>query len=224
MDTKTRNFGAVIFDMDGTIIDSEPIFRLITKRSANELGFGIEDETYNSWIGLPRESLEKAIVNAMGPIFPMTEFKELFATNWNAYTDNNGIETKPGIPGLLELLTDREIPFAVATSTPIVQANRSLELAKIKIFVENVVGGDQVKHGKPAPDIFMKAANILRKPPEECIAIEDSAIGIQAATDAGMLTILIPDAQLPNHQTMMMADYVLPCSRKAVSVIRAFFP
>ncbi len=218
-----ENLTAVIFDMDGTLIDSEPIFKKIAKRSASELGYNIEDDVYNGWVGLPRESLEKAIIESLGKNFPMTRFKEIFAENWISYTELNGISPKSGIPDLLESLVDLEIAMAVATSTPTRQAQRSLEIAKIKTFFKFVVGGDQVKCGKPAPDIFLKAASILNTSPKQCVAIEDSAIGIKSANAAGMLTILIPDTIFPGPEIVALADYVLHSSEAAGNVIQLAF-
>ena len=80
-----------------------------------------------------------------------------------------------------------------------------------------------MKCGKPAPDIFLKAASILNTSPKRCVAIEDSAIGIKSANAAGMLTILIPDTIFPGPEIVALADYVLHSSEAAGNVIRLAF-
>ena len=218
-----RNLSAVAFDMDGTLIDSEPLFKLIATESALELGFTIDGETYGSWVGLPREALEKAILKSLGSTFPIEDFKNIFAKRWVSYTEENGIAPKPGIPALLRSLAEEKIPLAVSTSTPTAQAERSLRIAGIRPHFQAIIGGDQVEKGKPAPEIFLKAARVLNTPPEKCLALEDSAIGVESAVAANMPTIMIPDTVYPNEKTKELADFVIPSSEKACRVILAIF-
>ena len=221
--SKFKTVCAVIFDMDGTIIDSEPLFKLIAKKSASELGFSIDDDTYRGWVGLSRESLERAILKSLGKDFPLSEFKDIFAARWISYTETNGISPKPGIRELLGYLNENNIPLAVATSTPTLQAERSLEIAQLKIHFRNIIGGDQVKNGKPAPDIFLKAASKLNTSSNKCLAVEDSAIGIKSAAAAEMITLLVPDTVCPDQKTLELANYVVPSTEIACRVIKAMF-
>ena len=218
-----RNLSAAIFDMDGTIIDSEPLFKLIANRSALELGFSIDEETYNTWVGLPRESLERAILQSLGPNFPLEDFKQIFAYNWISHTEKNGISPKLGIPELLRRLSKEKIPLAVATSTPTEQAERSLRIAGLYDPFDIIIGGDQVENGKPDPEIFLKAAGALGYRPEECLAVEDSTIGVESAIAANMFTILVPDTVYPNKKTQEIANFVIPCPETACRVILAIF-
>ena len=218
-----KKLSAAIFDMDGTIIDSEPLFKLIANRSASELGFSIDEGTYNTWVGLPRESLERAILKSLGPKFPLEDFKQIFADNWISHTEKKGISPKSGIPELLQCLSKEKIPLAVATSTPTEQAERSLKIAGIREPFDIIIGGDQVKKGKPDPEIFLKAARALGYRSEECLAVEDSAIGVEAAVAANMFTILVPDTVYPSKKTQEVANFVIPCSKTACRVILAIF-
>ena len=218
-----KNLSAAIFDMDGTIIDSEPLFKLIANRSASELGFSIDEKTYSTWVGLPRESLERAIVKSLGPKFPLEDFKRIFASNWISHTEESGISPKPGIPELLRRLSKEKIPLAVATSTPTEQAERSLRIAGIHDPFDIIIGGDQVGKGKPDPEIFLKAAQVLGYHPEECLAVEDSAIGVESAVAANMFTILVPDTVYPSNKIREVANFVIPSPKTACRVILAIF-
>ena len=145
--------------------------------------------------------------------------------NWKREhkTENEGIPPKPGIPLLIEKLNANHVPLVVATATGRQRAIRSLELSGLSDLTKNLVGGDEVDNSKPEPDIFLRAASILGVPARRCIAVEDSAVGIRAASDADMLTILVPDLSIPDPKTVETADYVLSSTEKASRVLLRFF-
>jgi HAD superfamily hydrolase (TIGR01509 family) len=120
-----------------------------------------------------------------------------------------GVPRKPGLVELLELLRARDVPRAVATSTAGRLARHKLEQAGVGGYFEVIVGGDEVAHGKPAPDIFLAAADRLRQQPTRCAVLEDSGPGIRAAYDAGMVPILIPDGRPPAEETRRLAAFVV---------------
>ena len=107
------------------------------------------------------------------------------------------MEQKPGIAALLEFCKQAGLAYAVATATSQELARERLALAGLDGMFPDIVGGDQVKHGKPDPDIYVIAAKALGLPPEECVAIEDSPNGIAAGLDAGCNVILVPDLTPP---------------------------
>ena len=142
---------------------------------------------------------------------------------WEKKTESEGIPTKPGIPFLIKNLQENQVPLVVATATGRKQAIRSLELSGLSNLTKNLVGGDEVEKPKPDPSIFVRAASILGISPKRCIAVEDSAVGVRAASQADMLTILVPDLVLPDFKTMTTADYVIPSTKKASKVLLRFF-
>lgn len=212
---------AVIFDMDGILIDSEPLFRAAAKQAAEALGYALSDEVYVQWMGLPPKAVEAAVRESMGDDFPMEPFRATFRDVWIRHTDANGVPAQPGISALLDELKTRSVPFAVATSTFREQAERSLELAGLSPLIDIMIAGDEVSDGKPAPDIFLAAAAAIGVDASACIALEDSAVGVRAASTAGMLTIMVPDLHQPDVATAELARYVIRDTATAASVVRS---
>ncbi len=220
---KRRVYGGVVFDMDGILINSEPLFRRAAQQAARELGHHLSDETYAMWMGLPPRGVEAAIIESMGPTFPMLAFRDEFRRIWVEHTEQHGMPPQPGMPELLAGLRERDIPFSVATSTQRDQALRSLELAGLGTFINVLVAGNEVTEGKPAPEIFLRAASGIGIEPERCVALEDSSVGVHAASKAGMLTIMVPDLHQPSAATAALAHYVLPGTARASRVVLTLF-
>ena len=216
-------YAGVVFDMDGILIDSEPLFRRAAQQAAQDLGHHLSDATYAMWMGLPPRAVEAAVVESMGPSFPMRAFREEFRRIWLAYTEQHGMPAQPGIPELLVALRERGIPFSVATSTQRDQALRSLELAGLSSYIDVLVAGNEVTAGKPAPEIFLRAAAGIGIAAKRCVALEDSAVGVHAAAAAGMLTIMVPDLHQPNAATAALAHYVIPGTARAAGVVLRLF-
>ena len=125
---------------------------------------------------------------------------------------------KPTIP--FEFDVKQEI---AATSTERAQAERSLALAGLAHYIEVIVAGNEVENGKPAPDIFLRAAAAIGVAPTACVALEDSAVGVRAAAAAQMLTIMVPDLHQPTQEVAALANYVLPSTRDAARVVLRMF-
>lgn len=220
---KPRAYAGVVFDMDGILIDSEPLFRRAAQQASRDLGHHLSDETYAMWMGLPPRAVEAAVLESMGPSFPMPAFREEFRRIWLDHTDRHGMPAQPGMLELLAGLRERDIPFSVATSTQRDQALRSLALAGMSDFIDVLVAGNEVTDGKPAPEIFLRAAAGIGIAAENCVAMEDSSVGVRAASAARMLTIMVPDLHQPNAETAALADYVIPGTARAARVVLTLF-
>ena len=212
-------FTAVIFDLDGTLIDSEPIFRLVAKRAAKDFGHTFSDELFLDLVGLPGYEVEQGIRAAFGDDFPMAAFRDRFVVHWADHVESHGIDVKPGVRTFVSHLDTHTIPYAIATSTAYERARQSLALAGLANHFPTLIGGDQVTNGKPAPDIYLEAAAQLAVPAVSCIAIEDSKVGVAAARAAGMYTIMIPDLKQPDAETAAQADLVLPSLSEALALV-----
>jgi HAD superfamily hydrolase (TIGR01509 family) len=217
-----RQFGGVIFDMDGVLINSEPKIRLCAQETAEEIGYTISNAAYISWMGLPSRDLRLAIQDTMGPEFPMDIFYERYRENWDNNLEKNGMKAQPGMPELLHHLKECGVPFSVATSTDRLHALKSLEISGLLPFIKSIIGGDQVTRGKPDPEIFLRAAELINVPSSQCIALEDTPIGVKAAASAGMFTIMVPDVVAPDS-VLNLCKYVLPSTRSAARVITKLF-
>ena len=218
-----HSYAGVVFDMDGILIDSEPLFRRAAQQAARALGHQLSDETYAMWMGLAPRAVEAAVVESMGPAFPLRAFRDEFRRIWLEHTAQHGMPPQPGMPELLAELRERGVPFSVATSTQRDQALRSLDLAGLGAYIEVLVAGNEVAQGKPAPEIFLRAAAGIGVDPTRCVALEDSSVGVHAAAAAGMLTIMVPDLHQPNAATAARAHYVIPGTARAACVVLTLF-
>lgn len=211
----------VVFDMDGVLIDSEPIIRAAARLAAREIEREVTDEFYASVLGLPGVQVEAAFMLEFGVDFPLADYRQRFERRYREQVSTRGIAPKPGIPDLLDALTERRVPIAVATSTRAGNAQDALAAAGLLSRLPVCVTGDQVTQGKPAPEIFLAAASRIGIPAPRCIAVEDSEVGARAAVAAGMFTLLVPDLKPPSSEIAGMVSEVLASMPHAAARILA---
>ena len=183
---------AVIFDMDGLMIDSERIVQLAWKIVGERLGYGDLGEDIYHTMGLSVVR-EKYFIKKYGEKFPFQEFLTEYRKEYYEYVNKNGIDAKPGLYQLLETLKQLGIPMAVATSTSRESAMKNLEAKNITSYFAGFVCGDMVTESKPSPEIYLKACELIGVDPKNAIALEDSFNGIKAAYAAGMMPVMVPD-------------------------------
>ena len=180
----------VIFDMDGVIIDSEPIHQECERRMFSLLGINISDEEHNTLIGATDETLWTTLGNLHHLPISITEAIQLKKKLYLEYLKSeNNIQPLPYINELIADLYENGFRLAVASSSPHEQIDFILEKFKFKRYFHAVVSGEDVKEGKPHPEIFLKASDAVGVPPNLCVVIEDSYNGVTAAKKAGMLCI-----------------------------------
>ena len=183
---------AIIFDMDGLMVDTEPLSRQAWDSVLNTFGYTLSDEVYLQMIGRrSRESVQIAW-NA----YPLPISAEELLARKTAVFETHLLQNTPIMPGLMELhaeIAKRQIPWAVATSSPRHHAETILTQLELTNSCHAIAAGDEVVYSKPAPDIYFLAAQRLGIAPENCLALEDSVPGSQAAVAAGMTTIAIPN-------------------------------
>lgn len=203
---------AVILDMDGTIFDTERVYHDAW------IAAGVPEPLYFRLIGRGR--------NEIVSIFrkEMTTPPEVLFDRCNAERDkilSAGIPKKPGLDALLEYLKQRNYRIALATSSQTPTAEHNLMRAGVRSSFDAVIGGDQVEQGKPAPDIYFKAAQALGCPPADCAVIEDSFNGIRSAHAAGMYPIMVPDLQKPDAEMQKLAAAIVPSLADVPAVLEA---
>jgi len=209
--------------MDGLLLDTERIARQAFFNASQELGLSINSHIFKQLIGRNSESSKKFLVDTFGADFPYARFIQKVGQFEKISIQKNGIPTKPGIWDLLDLLDRFKIPRAVGTSTKkktAVERLRSTNL--LDRFIE-IVGGDEVSRGKPAPDLFLQAASRLKQKPEHCLVLEDSEPGIRAANSAGMIAIMIPDLVPASDEMADLAFKIVPSLGNLAEILEPVF-
>jgi HAD superfamily hydrolase (TIGR01509 family) len=186
----------VIFDMDGLLIDTIPLYIQAMTGAGAAVGHHITREYLLSLIGLLGHELQQRLVDDFGPAFPVEDY--LAETGERlAQLLHKGVPLKPGATELIEYLNATGIPIAIATSMKRQEVEHQLQLAKLRHMFVAVVGRDDVPRSKPYPDLYLRAASHLGLEPDVCVALEDSFNGIRSAQAAGCMVIMVPDVLAP---------------------------
>ena len=190
---------AVVFDMDGLLVDTEVLVREAMMDQALEMGRELPLPVFLSMVGTNHATSEQVLVDHFGPGFPLGEFKTSWVKRYRVLSEA-GVSLKTGVVELLDQLDALKIPRAVCTSSHHREVNLNLTPhGLIDRFQQFVAHGDYAR-GKPAPDPFLKAAEVLGVAPDFCLALEDSHNGVRAAHAAGMMTIMVPDLLEPTAE------------------------
>ena len=221
MSKKRTKLSAVIFDMDGLMLDTERIYQSAWRSAGEELGYTLSDKLLHATTGRPAHDCYRLLLEEQGEDFPLAQFNAVSSVHWERHVTARGIDQKAGLCELLDLLDQHQVPRAVATSTAYPKALFTLRAGGIDTRFKDIVTGDQIQHGKPAPDIFLAAAKKLNVDPHECIALEDSEAGVLAASTAGMYTIMVPDIKQPSPEIAARANRVMPSLHDVCELIKA---
>ena len=189
---------AVIFDMDGVLFDTEQLSRRLWREVFERYGIDFSDELFLKLIGRTMDAVYKTLALELGSGLPL---QEIFDEQEDLYKETTSLPMplKPGVHELLDWLREQGIPCAVGSSTNHSEVEDTLAINDLRRYFPVVVGGDYVKHGKPAPDIFLKAAEYLQTEPANCLVIEDSNNGLKAAKAAHIPAIMVPDIVGPDE-------------------------
>jgi HAD superfamily hydrolase (TIGR01509 family) len=198
---------AVIFDMDGLLLDTEPLYRAAWQRALRKFGYELSDKQYARLAGRNREDGERMLKEEFGWNVPLDRFRPL-CEEYEAEEFSRPIPKRPGVDELLALLEERGIPKAVATSTECARAVKHLTEAGLIGRFCAVAAGNEVAYGKPAPDLFLLAAKRIGRDAAGCLVLEDAEPGIRAARAAGMRGFLVPDLIAPSDEVRKLADGV----------------
>jgi len=215
---------AVIFDMDGLMLDTERLRKQLFERVVAEHGMTLPDDLYLQTIGRTLRDTRVIFAEQMGVDFPFEALRVKRQKIEHDHIDQHGVPTKPGLEVVLDLLDTRAFPRAVATSSARATAHRLLQVAGVRQRFDVIVGGDDVAHGKPAPDLFLLAAEHLGVGPADCVVLEDSSAGIRAAHRAGMTPILVPDLQPPADDVRDLAYRICASLHEAATVLVELLP
>ena len=194
----------VIFDMDGLMTDTERLYIDLWCQILREQGMEEHREVVTHCIGMDHGKTRAYITETLGEDFDYLSVLGEAGKRSDAYCQAHGIPVKLGLYELLNYLDQEKIPYAVATSSRGEGARSKLRQIGVLARLHGLVTGDMVEKGKPDPEIFLRAAEILHLPPETCLVLEDSPHGILAAYKAGCLPMMIPDLWPPDEETQSM--------------------
>lgn len=191
----------VLFDMDGVILDTEKLYLRFWKEAARVCGYEMTEEMALGMRSLNHSAGERRIREYFGESADYHKIRNKRIELMDIFVNEYGVDSKPGICELLTFLKENNIKRAVATASPKERAKQHLTSVGVWDAFESVVSVQSVKHGKPEPDVFLYAAEVLGLQPEECIVLEDSPNGLLAAYRAGCVPVMVPDQDGPDDET-----------------------
>jgi HAD superfamily hydrolase (TIGR01509 family) len=200
---------AVVFDMDGLLLDTEPIAARAWSEAAAQAGVTFDPALALRMVGSNFTDCS-AMLRAHAPAsYPVDAVLGAWHQAYDTLCARDGVPVKPGVAALLDWLTAIRVKRAVATSTRRARAAEKLADARLLHRFDAVVGGDEVARGKPAPDIYLEAARRIGVAPGECVALEDSDPGVRAALGAGMTVFMVPDLVRPSDELARLVPFIV---------------
>ncbi len=190
----------VIFDMDGTLIDTEKYYRIFWPRAMKEFGYVMSDEQALSMRSLGLPFAPQHLKNMFGEEVDYYAVRDKRKELMEAFLEEEGIDLKPGAIELLSWLREHGIRTAVATATDMDRAKKYLSGLGLLPYFDEIISATMVREGKPSPDVYLYACEQLGRSPKECMAVEDSPNGVLSACQAGCKVVMVPDQTQPDEE------------------------
>ena len=207
-----------IFDMDGTLFDSERIYKDAWLETVNYFGKDRGVELINSVSGASEANCRKAIHEFYPDVDVDKFFDYVIDTAEKIF--ENGVDMMKGVPEILKFFEENGVKMAIASSSSHSVINRNVERADIKKYFTAIISGEDVRNGKPAPDIFLLAAEKINVPANDCYVFEDSFNGIRSAYAAGCAPIMIPDTMQPTDEIKKICTGIYSNFIEAMNAIK----
>lgn len=199
---------AVLFDMDGLMFDTERLYGKAWQHAAKLQGCRISDETVLKIKGANKALVYEMLIEDAGNEFDVYKGEEAREEYIESYIKENGLKKKKGLDNLLRYLKNNNIKTCLATSTDKEVAIGYLKMTDVYEYFDEFTCGDEIEHGKPAPDIFLKAAGKLDVDICESLVLEDSINGLKSGLAAGARVIMVPDTIEPTDEIRTKVDAV----------------
>ena len=199
-----RKIDAVLFDLDGVLLDTEKLYARFWQEAAHALGYPMTHQQALGMRSLSGSAGQAQLESYFGLGVSREVLRKKRIELMDAYIAQHGVEAKLGAEQTLADLRQQGIKMAVATSSPMDRVQRYLGSLGLLGYFDAICSGHDVPHGKPAPDIYLWAVQCVGVPAENCLAVEDSPAGIASAHAAGCLPVFIPDQDEASEQTLQM--------------------
>lgn len=194
-------YKAVLFDMDGLVIDTEKHYQKAWIQAANELGFKMTVKEHLYLRSCSKKYAEPLMQKFFGPDFDYDKVRNRRKEIMEEDLQKFGIEKKPYVDEILDFLKENRIKRALVTATQEEKAREYLKKTKLEDKFDRIICTDMVKNGKPDPDIYLFACEKINEKPIDCLALEDSPNGVRSANSAGIDVIMVPDLSEPDEET-----------------------
>ena len=212
---------AVIFDMDGLMIDSERVtYNEYVKKLAQLGHHDFTEELYRNCLGKNKQGICQVFIDHYGQDFPMDEVWDDVHV-WIDESLRQYVPKKKGLVELLEYLKANNYKTIVATSSGRARVDEILKNAELTKYFDDTICGDEVTHGKPHPEIFLTACQKLDVKPEEALVLEDSEAGILAAYDGHIDVICVPDMKYPEQQFVEKVTKIVDSLDEVIDYLKA---
>ena len=184
------------------LLDTEKLYARFWQEAAIALGYPMTRQQALGMRSLSSAAGQAKLESYFGPGVDREVMRQKRIALMDAYIEENGVECMSGVLETVQQLKGRGLKIAIATSSPMERVERYLGPKNLLGYFDAVCSGHDVPLGKPAPDIYLRAAACIGLAPERCLAVEDSPAGIQSAFDAGCLPVFIPDQDEADEQTL----------------------
>ena len=211
---------AVVFDMDGTLLESERLARACFLAACQDAGWGdVDSKVYDRCVGSTHAMTREILLAGYGASFPVDEVEAHWSRRYHQHIERRPLDIKPGVLELMQRLDQRGIPMALATSSLRPTATTKLTMAGLMDFFHHLVCGGEAEQGKPHPAPYLKATTQLDVAPAQCWALEDSDNGVRSAYAAGLQVIQIPDELAPSDEVRNFGHPILHSAQVLLTLL-----
>lgn len=196
----------ILFDMDGTLIDTEGYYNRCWVQAIREAGYEIDPAKALELRSLGRPFAVRWFQTQFGPTADYQKIRSRRKELMNEMLEREGLRTKPGARELLQTLRDRGLRAVIVTATDMERTAEYLRRLGIEGYFDQIVSAAMVERGKPAPDIYLYACQKVNRRPRDCFAVEDSPNGVRSAAAAGCRVIMVPDQSMPDEELCRLIE------------------